>query len=38
MNGEPNCGNDDVDDGVDGVAASCEVSTSAPGPANKILY
>lgn len=35
MNGEPNCGNVAVD-GVVGVAASCEVSASAPGPEIKI--
>lgn len=35
VNGEPNCGKDDADDGVDGVAASCELSTSAPAPAKE---
>ena len=33
MNGEPNCGNDAAFVGEVGVAASCEVSASAPGPA-----
>lgn len=32
MNGVPNCGIEAADDGVVGVAASCEVSESAPGP------
>lgn len=32
VNGEPNCGNVAAVDGVVGVAASCEVNASAPGP------
>lgn len=32
MNGDPNCGNVAAAVGVVGVAASCEVSASAPGP------
>lgn len=36
VKGEPNCGNVAVD-GVDGVAASCEVSASAPGPGKRLI-